>query len=88
MRNFSEQVWGLSDERHQPGARVVPAARLALDRTGLRMEEVDVINFKEAFSGQVVRWTHRYLHASPQGPWPMSIATASVPCVQFDRTAK
>jgi acetyl-CoA C-acetyltransferase len=39
---------------NRPGIGVVPAARLALDRAGLDIDDVDVIEFNEAFAGQVL----------------------------------
>jgi acetyl-CoA C-acetyltransferase len=39
---------------NRPGAGIVPAARLALDRAGLTVDDVDVIEFNEAFAGQVL----------------------------------
>jgi acetyl-CoA C-acetyltransferase len=39
---------------NRPGIGVVPAARLALDRAGIDIDDVDVIEFNEAFAGQVL----------------------------------
>lgn len=38
----------------QPGLGLVPAARMALDRAGLGLESVDVVEINEAFAGQVL----------------------------------
>ncbi|RBY81796.1 thiolase family protein [Blastococcus sp. TF02A-26] len=38
----------------RPGLGIVPAARQALDRAGLGLDDVDVIEFNEAFAGQVL----------------------------------
>ena len=37
-----------------PGLGIVPATRLALDRAGLTLDDVDVVEFNEAFAGQVL----------------------------------
>jgi acetyl-CoA C-acetyltransferase len=37
-----------------PGLGIVPAARAALDRAGIRLDDVGVIEFNEAFAGQVL----------------------------------
>lgn len=39
---------------NRPGLGIVPAARAALDRAGLGLDEVDVVEFNEAFAGQVL----------------------------------
>ena len=39
---------------NRPGSGIVPAARLALDRAGLALDDVDVVEFNEAFAGQVL----------------------------------
>ncbi|MGY1770882.1 thiolase family protein [Blastococcus sp. SYSU D00813] len=39
---------------NRPGLGIVPAARQALDRAGLGLDEVDVVEFNEAFAGQVL----------------------------------
>jgi acetyl-CoA C-acetyltransferase len=39
---------------NRPGLGIVPAARQALDRAGLGLDDVDVIEFNEAFAGQVL----------------------------------
>ena len=38
----------------RPGIGLVPATRLALDRAGLGLDDVDVIELNEAFAGQVL----------------------------------
>jgi acetyl-CoA C-acetyltransferase len=43
---------GVAPDR--PGLGIVPATRLALDRAGLTLDDVDVIEFNEAFAGQVL----------------------------------
>jgi acetyl-CoA C-acetyltransferase len=37
-----------------PGLGIVPAVRLALDRAGLGLDEMDVVELNEAFAGQVL----------------------------------
>jgi len=39
---------------HRPGIGIVPAVRAALDRAGVGIDELDVIEFNEAFAGQVL----------------------------------
>jgi acetyl-CoA C-acetyltransferase len=39
---------------NRPGLGLVPAARLALDRAGLGLADVDVVELNEAFAGQVL----------------------------------
>ena len=39
---------------NRPGLGIVPAARLALDRAGLGLDQVDGVEFNEAFAGQVL----------------------------------
>ncbi|MGY1740146.1 MULTISPECIES: thiolase family protein [unclassified Blastococcus] len=39
---------------NRPGLGIVPAARQALDRAGLGLDDVDVVEFNEAFAGQVL----------------------------------
>ena len=39
---------------NRPGLGVVPAARAALDRAGLSLDDVDVVELNEAFAGQVL----------------------------------
>jgi acetyl-CoA C-acetyltransferase len=38
----------------RPGTGIVPAARAALDRAGLSLDEVDAVELNEAFAGQVL----------------------------------
>ncbi|HZJ04510.1 MAG TPA: thiolase family protein [Nocardioidaceae bacterium] len=38
----------------RPGLGIVPASELALERAGLRLSEIDVIELNEAFAGQVL----------------------------------
>ena len=38
----------------RPGRGIVPATRLALERAGLGLDEIDVVEFNEAFAGQVL----------------------------------
>ncbi|GAB2888324.1 thiolase family protein [Nocardioides pacificus] len=38
----------------RPGIGIVPAARLALSRAGLTLDDVDVVELNEAFAGQVL----------------------------------
>lgn len=39
---------------NRPGLGIVPAVRLALDRAGGRLDDIDVVEFNEAFAGQVL----------------------------------
>src|SRR4029079_5080984 len=39
---------------HPPGLGIVPAVRTALDRAGLRLDDLDVVELNEAFAGQVL----------------------------------
>ncbi|WP_448638292.1 thiolase family protein [Geodermatophilus sp. URMC 63] len=39
---------------NRPGRGLVPAARLALDRAGVALDEIDVVELNEAFAGQVL----------------------------------
>jgi acetyl-CoA C-acetyltransferase len=39
---------------NRPGIGIVPAVGLALDRAGLTLDEIDVIELNEAFAGQVL----------------------------------
>jgi acetyl-CoA C-acetyltransferase len=39
---------------NRPGLGIVPATRLALDRAGLTLDDIDVVEFNEAFAGQVL----------------------------------
>lgn len=39
---------------NRPGLGIVPATELALDRAGLRLDDVHVVEFNEAFAGQVL----------------------------------
>ncbi|MGY1681016.1 thiolase family protein [Geodermatophilus sp. SYSU D01176] len=39
---------------NRPGLGIVPATRMALDRAGLTLDDLDVVEFNEAFAGQVL----------------------------------
>lgn len=52
LRVLASATAGLDPTR--PGLSLVPAARSALDRAGLTWDDVDVIEFNEAFAGQVL----------------------------------
>ncbi len=39
---------------NRPGLGIVPAVRAALDRAGLRLDDLDVVELNEAFAGQVL----------------------------------
>jgi acetyl-CoA C-acetyltransferase len=41
-------------DSNRPGLGIVPAAEEALDRAGLGLDDVDVVEFNEAFAGQVL----------------------------------
>lgn len=44
----------VADDPSCPGYGLVPSTALALDRAGLTLEDLDVIEFNEAFAGQVL----------------------------------
>jgi acetyl-CoA C-acetyltransferase len=52
LRVLGTATAGVDPDR--PGRGLVPAARLALDRAGVALEEVDVVELNEAFAGQVL----------------------------------
>jgi acetyl-CoA C-acetyltransferase len=52
LRVLATATAGVASDR--PGLGIVPATRLALDRAGLTLDDVDVIEFNEAFAGQVL----------------------------------
>ena len=52
LRVLATATAGVAPDR--PGLGIVPASRLALDRAGLTLDDLDVIEFNEAFAGQVL----------------------------------
>jgi acetyl-CoA C-acetyltransferase len=52
LRVLSTASAGVDPNR--PGLGIVPAARLALDRAGLTVDDLDVVELNEAFAGQVL----------------------------------
>jgi acetyl-CoA C-acetyltransferase len=56
LRILATATTGVDPNR--PGIGIVPAVRTALDRAGLRLDEVDVIELNEAFAGQVLACCH------------------------------
>ena len=52
LRVLATATAGVAPDR--PGLGIVPATRLVLDRAGLTLDEIDVIEFNEAFAGQVL----------------------------------
>ena len=52
LRVLATATAGLDPNRL--GLSLVPAARLALDRAGLTLDDVDVVEFNEAFAGQIL----------------------------------
>ncbi len=52
LRVIATATAGVDPQR--PGLGVVPAARTALDRAGLTLEDLDVVEINEAFAGQVL----------------------------------
>jgi acetyl-CoA C-acetyltransferase len=52
LRVVATATAGLDPRR--PGLSLVPAVRAALQRAGLRLDDVDVIEFNEAFAGQIL----------------------------------
>jgi acetyl-CoA C-acetyltransferase len=52
LRLLATATAGLDPNR--PGLSLVPAARQALERAGLTLDDIDVLEFNEAFAGQVL----------------------------------
>jgi acetyl-CoA C-acetyltransferase len=52
LRVLATATAGVPPDR--PGLGIVPATELALDRAGLTLDDLDVIEFNEAFAGQVL----------------------------------
>jgi acetyl-CoA C-acetyltransferase len=52
LRVLATATAGVAPDR--PGLGIVPATRLALARAGLTLDAIDVIEFNEAFAGQVL----------------------------------
>jgi acetyl-CoA C-acetyltransferase len=52
LRVLATATAGVAPDR--PGLGIVPATRLALERAGLTLDDIDVIEFNEAFAGQVL----------------------------------
>jgi acetyl-CoA C-acetyltransferase len=52
LRVLGTATAGLDPNR--PGLSLAPAARAALDRAGLSLADIDVVEFNEAFAGQVL----------------------------------
>lgn len=52
LRILATATTGVDPNR--PGLGIVPAAQDALERAGLTLEDVDVVEFNEAFAGQVL----------------------------------
>jgi acetyl-CoA C-acetyltransferase len=52
LRVLATATAGVAPDR--PGSGIVPATQLALDRAGLTLDDIDVIEFNEAFAGQVL----------------------------------
>ena len=52
LRVLSTAVAGVDPNR--PGRGLVPAVRTALDRAGLTLDDIDVVELNEAFAGQVL----------------------------------
>ena len=52
LRVLATATAGVAPAR--PGLGIVPATRLALDRAGLALDDIDVFEFNEAFAGQVL----------------------------------
>jgi acetyl-CoA C-acetyltransferase len=52
LRILSTATAGVDPNR--PGQGIVPATREALERAGLTLDDIDVIEFNEAFAGQVL----------------------------------
>jgi acetyl-CoA C-acetyltransferase len=52
LRVLATATAGVDPDR--PGRGLVPATRLALDRAGVTLQEIDVVELNEAFAGQVL----------------------------------
>jgi acetyl-CoA C-acetyltransferase len=52
LRVLADATTGVDPNR--PGLGIVPAVRLALERAGLGLDDMDVIELNEAFAGQVL----------------------------------
>ena len=52
LRVLATATAGVAPDR--PGRGLVPATRLALDRAGVTLQEIDVVELNEAFAGQVL----------------------------------
>jgi acetyl-CoA C-acetyltransferase len=52
LRVLANATAGVPPDR--PGLGIVPATQIALDRAGLTLDDLDVIEFNEAFAGQVL----------------------------------
>lgn len=52
LRVLATATAGVAPER--PGLGIVPATQLALARAGLTLDDIDVVEFNEAFAGQVL----------------------------------
>jgi acetyl-CoA C-acetyltransferase len=52
LRVLATATAGVAPDR--PGLGIVPATRLALERAGRTLDDIDVIEFNEAFAGQVL----------------------------------
>jgi acetyl-CoA C-acetyltransferase len=87
LRVLATATAGLDPNR--PGLSLVPAVRAALHRAGLPLDDVDVIEFNEAFAGQILACCQALdldpLRVCPQGgalalghPWGASGAVLAV----------
>jgi acetyl-CoA C-acetyltransferase len=73
LRVLATATAGVHPDR--PGLGIVPAARLALDRAGLSVDDLDVIELNEAFAGQVLACCDE-LGIDPDGICPQGGALA------------
>ena len=87
LRVLATATAGLDPNRL--GLSLAPAARLALDRAGLTLDDVDVVEFNEAFAGQILACCQELgldpVRVCPQGgalalghPWGASGAVLAV----------
>jgi acetyl-CoA C-acetyltransferase len=73
LRVLATATAGLDPNR--PGLSLVPAVRQALDRAGLALDDIDVVELNEAFAGQILACC-RELDLDPERVCPQGGALA------------